>query len=142
MGHIVLQSEDVAQRAFVSLRPQVRLILHLNQLGGDAYAVARAPDTALENEIHPQFPADLVRRLRGVLVLHGRGAGDHSEPLRLHPRQLRDHFFGQTVAEEFLLRVGTQVHERHHGQHDFARWRTWFGPNGIPGKVAHHSENP
>jgi hypothetical protein len=49
---VVLHGEDIVELAVVGFRPQVRVRGHLDQLRGDAHAVARLAHTAFEDRGH------------------------------------------------------------------------------------------
>ncbi len=80
--------------------------------------------------------ADLVQRRLAVFVMHDRGAGDDAEVLWIEIPQLRDHFFGQAVAEVFLGRVSGEVLERENCNHRALARPLQPGPRTRPLKVA------
>src|SRR6516164_10376959 len=59
-GDLVLQCEDVVNRAIVAFSPDVPAALGLDQLAGDADAVRRPTHAALEHVAHPELAADLA----------------------------------------------------------------------------------
>ena len=115
--HLCLQREDVMQLALVTLRPQVSRIAHPDQLRCNTHPTSGAPHAALQKMRNTEFPPDLLRRLGGRLVLHGGGARDHAELLRVEPRQLTDHLLGQALAEVIVLAATAQVLKRQHHEH-------------------------
>jgi len=87
----------------------VRLIADADKLSGDAYAAPFAPDGAFHNVIDSQFPADLVDRFRGALVLHGGRARNHAKALRRDVADLRDQFVREAVREVLLLLIPAEI---------------------------------
>ena len=67
-GQLVLQGEDVAQLAVVTLRPNVRTRFCLNELAGNANTVARLAHTAFQHVAHAEFATDLFDVDRAPLV--------------------------------------------------------------------------
>ena len=98
----------------VFLRPHVRVGLGLDQLRRDAEARAGATDAALEHVANVQLPGDRLEVLVGPLEAHRRGPRNHAQ--RADTRQVGDHFFGQAVGEELVLRIRTQIAERQHDE--------------------------
>src|SRR5215813_3270850 len=72
MGDGALQSQRVAQVAFVLLGPQVSVVGNANQLCRDSYFAAGSGYCAFKDGVDPQFMGDLPQRLAGGLVLHDR----------------------------------------------------------------------
>jgi hypothetical protein len=110
---LVLKREDVVERAVVTLRPDVPAGLRLDQLTGDAQAVRRLADTALEDVAHAELTPGLLQVHRSALVGEARIAGDHEEPL--DAREAGDDVLGHAVGEILLLHVAAHVGERQHG---------------------------
>ena len=75
----ILELEDVAGRALVTLRPELRTRFGVYQLDRDAHAISRAPDGALENIADPKFPTDLPYINEPSLERKGGLAGDYEE---------------------------------------------------------------
>jgi hypothetical protein len=71
---------------------------------------------ALQEIVHPQFPADLVDGLACLLGAHRGRPRDELQGLRVEPAEQSDHLCRQPVAQVFLLRVAADVGERQHGQ--------------------------
>src|SRR4029077_3030787 len=65
LGNFALQSEDVVEMALVAFRPEMGLVGHLDELGGDANAGAGPADRAFEDVRHAKLPPDLRHRLPG-----------------------------------------------------------------------------
>src|SRR5216683_164111 len=59
-GDLVLQREDVVDRAIVAFGPDVPAALGLDQLAGDADAAHRPAHAAVEHIAHPEFATDLA----------------------------------------------------------------------------------
>src|SRR5262249_30840846 len=85
-GDILLQSEEALQLAVVRLRPDVVVISHVDELGGDPQAVALSTDAALEQSADAQLFADSANA--EVLPFKGkrRSAGRNSKPLHIGER--------------------------------------------------------
>ena len=66
---------------------------------------------ALEKIVRVQFFTDLFRGQIGAFVLCNRTAGYHGESIPIQLSGLGDHFFSQTVTEELLVGIATQVFE-------------------------------
>jgi hypothetical protein len=80
LGHLVLQREDVIERAFEAVRPEVASCLRIDELPCDADAIGRSPHTALEHVSDTQLATDLLHVHRLSLVGEARVAGDDEEP--------------------------------------------------------------
>jgi hypothetical protein len=141
-GDFLVDREDVGELAFVSLRPEVTPVRHVDQLHRDTDSVARLPNAALEHLAHVEQPphfADVARRileLKAGCPRHHFHAADLGEPV--------DELFRQAVAEILILHVGTHVDDRQYGdpqivgrrrRHRRARFRG--GRDGQRGKDGH-----
>src|SRR5262245_10644950 len=71
-GHVVLQRKYVDDIAIIALSPNMRAGLRLNQLTGDAHAIARLANTAFKNVANAEFAADLLDVHRTTFVGEGR----------------------------------------------------------------------
>ena len=60
LHHLVLDGEDVGQLAVVALGPQMAAARGVDELRGDAHAVAGLADAAFEHEAHAELAADLL----------------------------------------------------------------------------------
>ena len=105
----------------------MRLVAHLDELGGNPDALVAEPYASLQDVTHVQLASDLIHALVRVLVSHGRGARDHAQARGLQLAQLGDRFFGEPVREVILLGIVTQVLEREHDDHDLALGRARGG---------------
>ena len=112
-GDFVLDVEQVVggERAVVGFRPQVLVALGVDQLGGDAQAVAGAADAAFQHVPHFQRVGDRGDA-QGLLLaeLERRGARRHRQAV--HADQHVEDFFTDAVGEPGLVAVGRQVGER------------------------------
>ena len=75
---LALHHQHILGLTVILPRPEVCLILHLNQLGGNSHGAGIASYTPLEHVLHFEFMCDLLQRLLVALVLHHRSAGDHA----------------------------------------------------------------
>ena len=113
MGRDVrLQDQRLAHRTIVGLRPQMHFGPRLDQLRGDAHAIAFAPHAAFEQIVDAKRAADLACALVRMLEKHRRRPGDDAEAPWAEPSNLRDHFFGKPVAEILLRGIAAEVRER------------------------------
>jgi len=113
-GHLRLHLKAVAQPAFVGFGPQLGFAARLDQLHGDAGAVAVVPDAALDNVVRAQGVADVADPCRGALDQRGRGARDDAKSVGAQPPELRDHFLAQPFGEVFLRRIARKTRKRQH----------------------------
>src|SRR5439155_915080 len=88
----VLEPERIAEIAFVTLGPEVGVGRTLNQLRGDADAIAFAFDRTFNHGVDIQLSCNFRNRLLHSLIPHGRGARDDSQ--RADLGQLGGQFFG------------------------------------------------
>jgi hypothetical protein len=109
-------SGEVAVEAF---RPQVPAALGVDELGGDAHAVAGFADAAFEHEAYAEVAPDLLYFDQAALVGEGGVAGDDEQGRDL--REVGDQILGHAVAEIFLLGVPAHIGEREHGDRRFLR---------------------
>jgi hypothetical protein len=108
----VLQFEQIGQIAVVSLGHDVMVGVGPDQLGGNPHPTARFAHAAFDDVAHAQFLADLFYIDCLALVVERRVAGDDREgaPAGQH----RDDVLGDSIGEEFLLRVAAEIGERQH----------------------------
>ena len=85
----------------------------VDQLGGDADAVAGAANAALQHVAHAKLAPDLPH-VDGLALVPEAGVAGDDEQLG-EPRQLRDDVLGDAVAEVFLIRVATHAGEGENG---------------------------
>jgi hypothetical protein len=79
LNHLVLRGEDVGEIAIEALGPDVPAALGIDELRGDAHAVAGFADRAFEHEAHAQVAPDLLHFDRSSLVGKGGVAGDDEQ---------------------------------------------------------------
>src|SRR5260221_14023730 len=72
--HLVLDGEDVLERAVEVLCPSVPSCHGVDQLSRNAQAIASAPYAALQHVTHAQYTSDLAHIGRFTLVLKARSA--------------------------------------------------------------------
>jgi len=77
--NVVLDSKDVLELAVVVLRPTVRARCGIDQLGGDANAIATASYAPFQHVTHTQLAPDLTDIDRLTLVLEARISGDDEQ---------------------------------------------------------------
>jgi hypothetical protein len=82
----------------------------VDELAGDAHAVAGFPDRAFEHVTHAQFARQLLHIDGPALVGKARIAGDYEEPWQ--PGDRRRDLLDHAVGEIFLLGVARHVLER------------------------------
>ena len=112
LGDLLLDREHVLDGSVVPLRPEMGAGRGIDELGGDAHAVAGAADAALDHVAGAERAADLAH-VRALAAEGERGvAGDHHEVAEA--RELRDDVLGDAVAEVGLFRIAAHVVERQH----------------------------
>ncbi len=111
-GHLVLQLEDVVERAVETVGPEMRSIGCVNQLCGDPHPAASFAHRAFEHIADTQFATDLLHIDRLALVNEGRIAGDDKEPA--DAGECGDDLLDHAVGEILLLRVAADIGK---GQH-------------------------
>ena len=105
-------ASTIFEFAVVTLGPEVRLILCLDELNSDAYTVRPASNAALDKIVRVQLSTDLLRSQIAAFVLCNRTAGYHGESIPIQLSDLGDHFFSQAIAEELLVGIAAQIFER------------------------------
>ena len=111
-GDAILQLEHILQRAVEFVRPEMGARRGIDQLAGDADAVAGLAHAAFEHVAHAQFARDLLDIDRLALVDEARIARDHEQ--FLEARQRSDDVFDHAVGEIFLFGIAAHVVERQH----------------------------
>ncbi len=107
---LILQIENVVERALEVVGPDVSAGRRVDQLSGDAHPVGGFAHAALEHVAHAQFPRHLRDVERLALVGEGGVAGDDKEPRQ--PRDRRRYLLDHTVDEILLLGVAGHVLKR------------------------------
>ncbi len=113
-GDLLLHREDVLQDAVVAVGPEMEPVGAVDELGGNADAVAGLADAPLQHRPHPQVrghPGDVHGF---AAVLGHRVAGRHPESLDLG--EIGEDVLGDPRAEVLALLVGGEVLEVEHGQ--------------------------
>ena len=95
------------------ISPDMRAGLRLDELRGDAHAVARLAHAALQHIAHAEFAPDLLHVDGAALVGEAGIARDDEEPADARQRRgdLLDHAVGKIV----LVGIAAQVGERQDG---------------------------
>ena len=68
----------------------MRLVFHLNELGGNSYFSCVTADAAFEDELHSEFTANLVQWRLPVFIMHNRRPRDYPQMLGIEVPHLRD----------------------------------------------------
>ena len=79
LDHLVLRGENVGELAIEPLRPEVSARAGVDQLPGDAHAIAGFADAPFKHEAHAQVAPDLLHFDRSPLVGKGGVAGDDEQ---------------------------------------------------------------
>jgi hypothetical protein len=133
-GDLVMQLENVLERAVETACPNMRASRRVDQLAGDAHAAPRFAHAALENIAYAELAADLAEVGRFSFVGEARIARDHEQPRQ--PGDRRGDLLDDAVDKVFLLRVATHIGE---GQNRNRRLvgkgkrRTYSRGSGHPG---------
>ena len=107
LGNPVLQLENIIERAVEFVGPEMGARRDIDQLAGDADAVAGLAHAAFEDVAHAQFVRDLLNIHRPALVDEARIARDHEQ--FLEPRQRGNDVLNYAVGEIFLLGIDAQL---------------------------------
>ena len=103
----------------------------LDQLAGDANAIAGLPDAAFQHITHAEFASDLLDIDGFALVGEARIAGDHEQ--RLEARQRGDDVLDHAVGEILLLGIAAHVLERQHRDRGLVGHRQRLARRGDAG---------
>src|SRR5947207_3657382 len=103
----------------------------VDELRGDPYALAGAPDRAFEYGAHAELAADGADVHRASLIGEARVACDHRQARDF--RQIGDDVFADAVGEVLLFRVARHVGERQDGDRRSVAVRPWSGGIGSGG---------
>src|SRR5712692_2494910 len=107
LGDLVLHRKDVREIAVVALGPDVVAGFGLDQLRGDADAVAGFTQAAFEHVAHAKLAPDLAKVRGFALVGKARIAGDDEEPRQ--PRDRGNDLLDDAVDEILLLGIAAHV---------------------------------
>jgi hypothetical protein len=116
-----LNSEYIARRAVVSLRPKILAIHSVDKFGAYAETVALSAHTPFEHIANIETASDLARV--EVLALEGRGGGPRRDPQSADLGERVDQFLGHAIREVVATRVRADVHEREHCYRALDRFR-------------------
>src|SRR5262249_54211279 len=137
-GDLILQIEDIIERALEAIRPQVTASGGIDQLSGDAHAVRRLAYAAFEQIANTEFTTDLLRIESPPFEREAGITGNDEQPA--HARQRGGDVLDDAVRKVFLLRIAAEVCERKHGNRRPVRNRqTWLWggrPRRTPEAVA------
>ena len=95
LGDLVLHGEDIAGVALELLRPLVKTGGDVDELHGDAQAVAGLAHAALEQTTDSELAAHFAQVVVAAKLERGRARGD-AQPVDVRERV--DEFFGQALA--------------------------------------------
>ena len=118
-GNAILEVEHIAAIAFKAVGPELRARGSIDELSGDAKAIATAPDATLQHISHAKLAPDLTHIDRLAPVGERRIARDHEQ--RAAARQRDNHLLRHAVGEVVLLRVSAHVRERQHSDGGLVR---------------------
>src|SRR5262249_18034806 len=110
LGYLVLELEDVLERAVETVGPQMRAACRIDELRRDAHAVGRLARAAFEHVANAELATDLPYIYGMTLVGEARVAGDHEQVAKA--RQRRGDILDDPVGEIVLLGVAAQILER------------------------------
>ena len=111
-GDLVLQIEDLRQRSVETIGPQVGTRRGIDELAGDAQAVARPAHASLDHIADTQLAPDLLHVHGPALVGEARIPCDDEQVAEVS--QGSDDVLHNAVGKIFLLRIAAQVLKRHH----------------------------
>jgi hypothetical protein len=116
-AHIVLELEDVFQRAVKTVGPKMRAGGRVDQLPGNADPIAALAHRAFEHIAHAEIAPDLLHIDGLALVREARIAGDDEQPADAGERG--DDLLHHAVDEIFLLRIAAHIGEGQHRDRRF-----------------------
>src|SRR5208282_59783 len=109
---LVLQGENIVDRAVIALGPDMPAGVRFDQLASDADAGCRLAHAAFEHIAHPELASDLANVWRLALVSEARISRDHEQPF--DARQAGDDVLNHAVDKIILLGISAHVLERQH----------------------------
>ena len=112
-GDLVLDREDVGQRAVVALGPDLTARGAVDQPDGETEPVAGTAHAAFQHMADPKPGAGIDRRARARLQGETGLACRHEQPGDL--RELGDQVLGDALGEIVLVRVAAEIDERQDG---------------------------
>ena len=116
---VALHTEDIGELGLVATGPEVAVVGHPDQLGGDADAALPArgffpADAALEDIAYTQLAPHLPQGFPGIAVLIRTCARDDAKAG--HAGQAAGDLLGEAIGEILLGRC-PKILEREHGKH-------------------------
>ena len=118
-SNAVLEVEDIAAVTVKAVGPDLRARGRIDELSGDAKAIATAPDTALQHIPHAELAPHLAHIDCLASIGERRIARDHEQ--RAAARKRDYHLLRHAVGEVVLLWVSAHVGERQHGDGGLVR---------------------
>src|SRR3954463_11021432 len=97
-----LHLKAVGEMPFVRFRPELSFAARLDEVHGDARAIAVTANVALDDEVGAKRVADVTNPRGGTLNERGRRPRDDPEAACAEPAELRDHLLAQSFGEVFL----------------------------------------
>ena len=119
LGQFILNGENIVEIAIEAARPDMAAARRIDQLRGDADAIARLADAAFEDIANVERLGDLGDWRDGLLVKERRIARDDMQFRQFG--EVGDDVFADAVGEIFLLGVAAHVVEGEHGDRRLAR---------------------
>ena len=136
---LVLYRKDLFELAIIALRPTMSSGYGIDQLRGDAQARTGPSYAASEQIAYPQVASNIAHVGRLALVLEAGITGDDEQ--FAEPRQRHRDILHDAICEILLLRVGTEVLERQHGNRGLVRECQCRSLPGCRNKI-HHPKDP
>src|SRR5262249_24494362 len=109
-GDLILEIENIAERAIKVFCPEMSVADRVNQSAADAHAVSALPDRTLQYITNAKFSADLLHVNGAALVDEGRTPRDYKEPTGSAKRH--DDLLDHPIGEILLFGIAAQVLER------------------------------
>ena len=110
---LVLDFKDVGHFAVIAFSPEIVPLSHVNKLHADADAVTRLAHAAFENARYAEGFTNLSHVLLHAFKYKCGCPCSYAQIFQV--RQRVDDFFGQAIAEVFVLLVRAHVEKRQHG---------------------------
>jgi len=112
-GNLILQVQQILDRAIVPISPDMVSVSCLDQLAGDAYAVAAVPDRPAQEVSRIERSPQACRIVREYCWIEIRCGGDHDQFSK--SGKLGDDVLGDAVPEIAAVGGGVELGERQHG---------------------------
>ena len=110
LREVGLDGKDIGQITVVIFRPDMFVVLGVDQLHIHPHAISLAPHAAFENRAHPEFLPDLAHAFLFAAISHDRGARDHLQVADL--REVRQNVILDAIGEIGVLRFAAKVFKR------------------------------